>query len=257
MTVRVVHIAQRLSNKYFLKNERKNIVHNDPLVLQWGKSKWVTILKYGVVVFWNFKETEEREFIDDLKQNLSDTLKEPLKDEISIKETPTQQGVVKDEYIHLKVISPENIALVSLILGRSLALERFEREVEQVIDDFGILMRHFEEKGSANLSAKALLKKVGFAMNIRNLAIGQMALLDKPDLTWEDKELEQLYIKLLEEYELEDRYEILKEKLDMIFQNIEFIVNYLDTKRSLALEITIVVLIVIEILLFFYEHYLL
>lgn len=253
MTVRVVHLAQKLSYKYFLKNERKNIVHEEPLVLQWGMDKWVTILKYGVIVFWNFKTEEESAFLKEFSEHVGEILKDPLRDEISVKETMSEHGVIKDEYIHLKEISPENIALVSLILGRSLALERFEREVEQVIEDFGVLMKHFEEKGNSSLSGKALLKKVGFAMNIRNQALGQMALLDKPDLTWEDQDLEKLYLKLLEEYELEDRYDVLKEKLDMIFQNVEFILNYLDTKRSLLLEVTIVILIVFEIILFFFE----
>lgn len=80
-----------------------------------------------------------------------------------------------------------------------------------------------------------------------------MSMLDTPDLVWDDTELCDFYKDLLEEYEIETRHKQLTYKLDIIMQHTEFILHFLEARSSFWLEVTIVVLIVIEILLFVYE----
>ncbi len=140
-----------------------------------------------------------------------------------------------------------------MILSRSVALEYFENRVEKALAEFDPIMRSFEEKGKASFTTREMLKKVGFAMNIRHLSMASLAILDSPDITWDDIELNDFYNDLSEEFEIDDRYDILKEKLETIFKNVEFILGFIEGKRSIMLEFIIVVLIVLEILIFGYE----
>ena len=90
-------------------------------------------------------------------------------------------------------------------------------------------------------------------MNIRHQTVTQMALLDKPDLTWDDESLDKFYKNLAEYYELDDRYEVLDDKLETIFRNVEFISDYITARRTLMAEIIIIVLIAVELVIFFAE----
>ena len=132
-------------------------------------------------------------------------------------------------------------------------VEKTGNEVQRILDQFDPVIRSFESEGKTKLSTRQLLKMVGFAMNVRHLSTGSLALLDRPNAAWDDSGLSQLFDALSDEYEIDERYDILKEKLDIIFKNVEFILGFLDTRRSLMLEFTIVLLIVIEILIFGYE----
>ena len=66
-------------------------------------------------------------------------------------------------------------------------------------------------------------------------------------------ELERLYAKLEDEYEIEERHRALERKLDLISRTAETVLDLLQTQRSIRVEWYIVILIVIEILLTLYE----
>ncbi len=252
MNVSVIRLSKQLVFKSFLKKNKRKLFLREPIVLKPGPKKWVVLLKYGVVACSEMAKKEQEAFIATLKGSLKDSFQDSYQEDTTIAISRSTEGVTK-EGIALNKLTPEKVAIVSYVLGRSLALDHFESESEKVLFDFGAIMKSLQNDGKGKISAKKLLKKVGFAMNIKNLAVGQMSLLEKPELTWDNSSLDKLYVNLSEEYELEDRFVILKEKLEMIFQNVEFILNYLEGKRGHLLEIIIILLIVIEIIIFVVE----
>ena len=68
-------------------------------------------------------------------------------------------------------------------------------------------------------------------------------------LLWEHPELERLYVRLAEEYELRDRDRALDRKLDVISRTVETLLGLVQTRSSLRVEWYIVLLIVAELLL--------
>jgi uncharacterized Rmd1/YagE family protein len=72
---------------------------------------------------------------------------------------------------------------------------------------------------------------------------------------WERPDLERLYARLEDEYELSERVETLNRKLTVISDTATTLADIIDTKRSLRLEIIIVLLIAFEIIITFYEMY--
>jgi uncharacterized Rmd1/YagE family protein len=65
--------------------------------------------------------------------------------------------------------------------------------------------------------------------------------LDRPDL-------ERLYARLEDEYELKERAGTLKRKLDVLVETAHALTDIIDADRSTRLEATIVILIVAELI---------
>ena len=70
---------------------------------------------------------------------------------------------------------------------------------------------------------------------------------------WDRSDLERLYARLEDEYELKERANALQHKLQVIEGTSRALVDIIDTERSSRLEATIVLLIVVEVLIAFYE----
>jgi uncharacterized Rmd1/YagE family protein len=96
---------------------------------------------------------------------------------------------------------------------------------------------------------------LGNALLVQHRLSGRVAVGEKPDVLWDRPDLERLYSRLEDEYELSERVETLNRKLAVIADTATTLADIIDTKRTLRLEIIIVILIAFEILVTFYEIY--
>ncbi len=74
-------------------------------------------------------------------------------------------------------------------------------------------------------------------------------------MLWDRPDLERLYARLEDEYELKERAGALKRKLDVIVETAHALTDIIDADRATRLEATIVVLIVVELLVTLYQIY--
>ena len=81
----------------------------------------------------------------------------------------------------------------------------------------------------------------------------KVAVREKPDILWDRPDLERLYARLEDEYELVERAETLGRKLDLIGDTVTVMTDLIDTERSLRLEAIIVGLIVLEVAITLYQ----
>jgi len=82
---------------------------------------------------------------------------------------------------------------------------------------------------------------------------GRVAITEKPDALWDRPDLERLYARLEDEYELQERVDTLNRKLAVISETATTLADIIDTQRSLRLELIIVALIALEIVITFYQ----
>ena len=251
MQVVAIHLGKKISVKELQTSLGLKPCLKDPLTFEYSADKFVVILKYGVCVFWGFNEGEINEFKAFVSPYIIDKFEVFTEESTQININGKDE--IKMDEICIKELNLERIGVISLVLSRSLALDFYDLEVEKALTENEVIMRSFMEKGRTNLSSKNLIKKIGFAMNIRHQTVTQMAFLDKPDLTWDDESLDRFYNKLAEYYELNGRYEVLDDKLETIFRNVEFISDYITSRRTLAAEVIIILLIAVELIIFFYE----
>ena len=64
---------------------------------------------------------------------------------------------------------------------------------------------------------------------------------EKPDALWDRPDLERLYARLEDEYELKERVDALNRKLAVVAETANTLADIIDTRRSLRLEIIVVV----------------
>jgi uncharacterized Rmd1/YagE family protein len=110
------------------------------------------------------------------------------------------------------------------------------------------------EEGRTPGGRRAILKHIGTtALLVQHRLSGRVAVTDKPDVIWDRPDLERLYARLQDEYELTERADALSRKLAVISDTAEVLTDMIDTKRSLRLEFIIVMLIVFEIVITAYQ----
>ncbi len=97
------------------------------------------------------------------------------------------------------------------------------------------------------------MRYIGDALLIDHKMVGRVEVGEKPELLWERPELERLYVRLEDEYEIRERHLALERKLSLISRTAETLLDLLQHHRSLRVEWYIVALIVFEIFLTLYE----
>jgi hypothetical protein len=115
-----------------------------------------------------------------------------------------------------------------------------------VIEPFA---RELAEKGRTSRKRKGILQLIGNALLVQQRVAGRVAVAEKPDALWEKPQLDRLYARLEDEYELKERLDTLERKITVIAETADALTDIIDTQRSLRLEIAVVVLIVIEVVI--------
>jgi uncharacterized Rmd1/YagE family protein len=252
MQIQAIHLGQTIDIRKFQGKYRLEVLSREPNVYRVGKDEYLVIFRYGVIVLWNVAEKNKMQLLDRLRPFIEGELQDYPMETMKITKLKGGKFIVEDK-IKLEAIDQMSINLVSVVLARSVVLEFFEKQVDEILADFGKLIDSFSTSGRTKMTSVQMLKQLGGAMKIQNQAVSQMAMLDKPDFTWNDVEMDELYSELEDEYEISDRYAVLKEKLDTLFQDSDFFVTYLDGRRSTNLELVIILLILVEVFLFTYE----
>ncbi|SFH97374.1 RMD1 family protein [Bradyrhizobium sp. Gha] len=207
------------------------------------------IFRYGVVVLIGLLPSEEKVLLDSLKSRITGEFS-------PIEEETAQAQLCKDENaeaiqpggpICLAKFSDERLLLIADALAKSTSLARDERRVAAVFDVIEPFARELAEKGRTSRRRKGILQLIGNALLVQQRVAGRVAVAEKPDALWEKPQLDRLYARLEDEYELKERLDTLERKITVIAETADALTDIIDTQRSLRLEIAVVVLIVIEV----------
>ena len=106
--------------------------------------------------------------------------------------------------------------MIADAISKSAVLARDEREVAGVFEVMEPFAAHLAEKGRRPGNRRAILKHVGRALLVRQRVSGRVAVEEKPDVLWDRPDLERLYGRLEDEYELRERATGLHRKLEVI-----------------------------------------
>jgi uncharacterized Rmd1/YagE family protein len=139
--------------------------------------------------------------------------------------------------------------VVADALAKTVSLGRDEHEVNAVFDEIEPFAAQLFEKGSPPWRRRSMLKLIGQTLLVQHRLSGRVAVEEKPDVLWDRPDLERLYARLEDEYELKERAQTLKRKLDVIAETARALTDIIDADRATRLETTVVILIVAEILL--------
>jgi uncharacterized Rmd1/YagE family protein len=152
-------------------------------------------------------------------------------------------------------MSLARLLVVSDVLAKSVVLAHDEREVAKVFEIIDPFVRELANSGRTKRNQRGILKLIGDALLLQHNVSGRVAIAEKPDALWDRPDLERLYARLQDEFELEQRVETFNRKLALVAETASTLADMIDTRRSLRLEIIIVLLIAFEIIITFYQIY--
>jgi uncharacterized Rmd1/YagE family protein len=155
--------------------------------------------------------------------------------------------------VQLREISPERLLVIADVLAKSVVLAHDERDVAQVFEIIEPFAKELAESGRTRRDRKGVLQLIGSALLVQHRVSGRVAIGEKPDALWERPDLERLYARLEDEYELKERVDTLNRKIEVVAETANTLADIIDTRRSLRLELIVVVLIALEIVATFYQ----
>lgn len=229
------------------------ISREHPIILKLGQNQYAVLTKFGTVTFWNVSKNLRNEFIREISPFIENFNQELYFSDVIKILTGKEIEDVKFGKVYLTKIDKEKVQIISLALSQSVALERYETEIEERVSEMERIINTLREGSFRNLKEKYLLNQIGDIIAVRQKTISHLSLLDKPETAWERLEIEKLYDKLYFEFDLHDRIDILNEKIKFLSDHHKILLDFISAQRSNFLEMIIIFLITIEILIFFFE----
>ncbi|MBD2655465.1 RMD1 family protein [Synechocystis sp. FACHB-383] len=246
--------AYLIGERIAIKNiEVQDPLATNPLILRTGADGCAVLLRYGVVVIFNCTESEELEFLHQINPHVQESFPEKLLEVLPMIIRPNVKERLESGYLSLQECTTERLQIIAEALGKSIVLDYYEREVSSLFDKIKPFTTAIQGKNPRPPKEKELLGYIGGLLLIEQKVFGIVEVGEKPDPIWDFPELDRLYLRLEDEYELRERWLALEKKLTLISRTMETALAILQRDSSHRVEWYIVILIVIEIILAIYS----
>ncbi|KAK6929260.1 protein of unknown function DUF155 [Dillenia turbinata] len=216
---------------------------------------YMVVFQYGSIVLFNVRDHEVDGYLKIIENHASGLLPEMRKDEYEVREKPSlntwMQGGL--DYIMLQYLNIDGIRTIGSVLGQSIALDYYVRQVDGMVAEFTDINRGMEKTGTFTMQRKKLFQLVGKANSNLADVILKLGLFERSDIAWKDAKYAQIWEYLRDEFELTQRFASLDFKLKFVEHNIRFLQEILQNRKSDFLEWLIIVLIGAEILISVYD----
>lgn len=224
------------------------------LIYQIGENSYFFIYRFGSVVFFNVEDAKQKDILKSINNFVGDVPDILTSEDFLVELKPDEKNSVGFEAAILKSLALEQLDILAWVLAQSTALEYFEIKVDEMFREIKKMGIGLRDRGRLRRSSKSIKKFIGNCITTKENLVSTLYLLDKPDETWEDQVLDRLYREGREMFEIRDRYKTLDYKLKMIQENLELIADLLQHRNANWLEATIIILILVEIVWFFFEY---
>ncbi len=230
--------------------ERQDAFSAHPLAFTTSADGTAMLFKFGAVVFFNMTPIEEESLIHGLAQRILGPLAEREIETAVIITAPDEEHLLsKSGAIQVKNTDPNRLLLVGEALAVSVALAYDERRIAAAFDKIEPLAATLIKRRLPPGPKTAMLEQIGEALLIQKRLASRVDLDEKPDVLWDHPELERLWAKLVDEYDLAARARAVERKLAVIRETADTITDLISTRTSHRLEVLVIVLIAIEIVL--------
>jgi uncharacterized Rmd1/YagE family protein len=218
----------------------------------------IFLFPYGCFTVWGSDEAREKLLLNELKQFEIDSLTEVMSDPINFEYDENADKDHAKTFIdeeRNKIILSNRSEYIKLSLSHALAqsvkLMVLELSVSKILEKTSSIQKELANTSSVSLSKKEISKQIGQLFSERYSINLHSDILDTPEFFWRRPSYEPLYLMTAEFQDISVRQGILNHRLDIIQELYNILSNELNYKHSARLEITIVVLIAIEVVLAF------
>ncbi|HBF08963.1 MAG TPA: sad1-interacting factor 2 [Gammaproteobacteria bacterium] len=251
-----IHIA--LLGSFLQKEEADGLLIKQKSAVRYGDAYWLRyhegeawVFNYGVAVCWNMSNDERQELFSMLEPIIHNPVARPLSEQYTYIIDDKASIKVHHDHIILDNDDPLSRLAMSHAFAQSEKLGFFEEKARTVIEHHRFLSKELANKGHISLSRKELSKLRGTLFDTSCDISLHFNLLDIPEFFWEYPEVEHYYKQLAGYLDLVSRVNILNKKIETIHALLEMLASEQNHKHSAFLEWIIIVLIAVDILVYF------
>ncbi|MDM5326614.1 RMD1 family protein [Neobacillus sp. CF12] len=216
------------------------------------ETQMVLIFSFGSIVFINHTSPNEittlLNYLYSFEQDIDVNSAARYSDDYSLHVKETETIELTDEYVVVPEYESYYPELISTVLAKSVALEKTEEQLGQINDKLETMIDRLE-KGKLRIGNKELARTTAKIIRHEYNTLAYIMILDKPDITWTSSTAGEFYDRMLEFFELNDRYKILKSKTEILYNIMDGFSTISHSIRGLFVEWIIVILILFEIVL--------
>ena len=209
----------------------------------------VFIYSFGAVVFLDMGQDGREGELLRLRRTAAKKSDQVISEEFTVREGESPRPDVRGGVLVVDQLTDERASMVALTVAQSAAMEYYEGIVDQMVADTNRFAETLERAGNISIYTRKLHRFIGAAIVTRSEVLTVLHLLDKPDVVWDDPGAERIYEELRSEFDLVDRYQSLEFKLRSVQDALSLVTDVARDRRLVLLEMSIVVLIVLEIIL--------
>lgn len=210
------------------------------------------VFPYGVVICWG--DGELSSIYHAIEKYLKGIF--PVdkldRDEFFV-EINNQQNKIARDKISLKEDDPLLKLTISHVIAQNLRLSYIESLTVDKIKSVKHIPTQLATEGKIKYSKKQIAKLLGEIYDLKSKISFEYSVLDKPEFFWENPEYDELYQQMSDYLELKPRIEILNKKIETINDFLSLLTDELNHRHSSTLEWIIILLILIEIVIFFIQ----
>lgn len=247
LAVRALLLGERLDTRAL---EAGEVIATAPEAIALADGGVAVVFRYGVVVLFGVAAGVAQQFLLAVEPYVAEPFPEPETEEARlVLRAGSDQLVDAAGNIVLREQTIERLQLVADVLAKNLILAHYEARIAATFDRIEPLAARLRRRGRPGARPKELLHLIGTVLATQHKMVGRVETGEKPELLWEHPELERLYVRLAEEYELRDRDRALDRKLDVVTRTAQTLLGLVQARSSARVEWYIVLLIVAELVL--------
>ncbi|KAL3910957.1 MAG: hypothetical protein SGARI_001877 [Bacillariaceae sp.] len=182
---------------------------------------------------------------------------------------PDIEDIVTGDYCVVQELNMKAVDVISNVMAQSVALDSYNDTVDSLLQEFEQInkavvardsntswfssMRALTKQSSNNnepvLDRDKLFRAVALNNAIFIEMVSKVGIKDRIDTAWNLSQYEDISQGLIDEFDIEQRFEHIEFKLNLIQQNAKFFLEVLSNQKSNSLEWIIIVLIMFECVL--------
>ncbi len=252
VTVRALALGDRID---IAGLERADTIATVPLAFHAGQGGRVALYRFGIAVLAGLSPLEEEEIVAQLAGRIVGERAKPEDEETAtVMIAPgAEDKVPPGGPITAPNLTDERFLVIADALAKSVALARDERRVNAVFETIDPFAVQLARSGRPPWRRRTVLELIGQTLLVQHRVSGRVAVQEKPDILWDRPDLERLYQRLNDEYELDERAQTLKNKLDVIVETARALTDIIEADRATRLEAIVIVLIFAEIVISIFQ----
>jgi len=254
INVRALPLGERIEVKEL---EREDAFSSVPLAFRTSGEGIAVLFKSGAAVFIGMNPVDEEQLIRGLAERIIEPLAERETETVRLLVKPDEDATLSPSGdLQIKSADNDRLLLVAEALAMSVAFAYDERRIAVAFDRIEEIAKTLQKRHLPRSPQGDLLEQIGEALLIQQRLAVRVDLDDKPDVLWDHPELERVWARLVEEYDLTQRGLAISRKLDVIRGTADTLTDLFATRTSHRLEWYIIALIGIEIGLSLYDRFL-